>query len=105
MGIIYAFYVSLACNFAVFGMALYMWARVTRFEKSLKGLDWQAVADITGDIGAVKRSIQRLNNRLNGLEKTSSTPDALAELALLHKQNQQQNVTPIQQAPVRATGG
>lgn len=73
-----------------------------RYEKATRGLDWQAIADITGDIGALKRSIQRLNNRLNGLEKTSSTPDALAELALLHQQ-QQANVTPIQQQ--RANGG
>ena len=102
MDIFTAFWVSFACNWAVFGMALYAWARVARFEKSLKGMDWQAVADITGDIGAVKRSIQRLNNRLNGLEKTSSTPDALAELALLHQQ-QQANVTPIQQN--RVSGG
>lgn len=102
MSIIFAFYVSMACNLIVFGLFLYASARIARFSKSLKGLDWQAVADITGDIGAVKRSIQRLNNRLNGLEKTSSTPDALAELALLHQQ-QQANVTPIQ--PQRATGG
>lgn len=102
MDIYTAFWVSFACCWVVFGLSLYAWARVARFEKSLKGMDWQAVADITGDIGAVKRSIQRLNNRLNGLEKTSSTPDALAELALLHQQ-QQANVTPIQQN--RATGG
>jgi hypothetical protein len=97
-----AFWLSFASNWAVFAMFLYAITRVAKFNKSLKGLDWQAVADITGDIGALKRSIQRLNNRLNGLEKTSSTPDALAELALLHQQNQ--NVTPIQQ-PQRATGG
>lgn len=102
MGIIFAFYISMACNLAVFGMFVYVIARVAKFNKSLKGLDWQAVADITGDIGAVKRSIQRLNNRLNGLEKTASTPDALAELALMHQQ--QQNVTQLQQ-PQRATGG
>jgi len=93
----------MACNLAVFGMFLYVIARVAKFSRSLNGLDWQAVADITGDIGAVKRSIQRLNNRLNGLEKTASTPDALAELALMHQQ-QQQNVTQLQQ-PQRATGG
>ena len=103
MSIIFAFYVGLACNLAVFGMFLYAIARVAKFSRSLNGLDWQAVADITGDIGAVKRSIQRLNNRLNGLEKTASTPDALAELALMHQQ-QQQNVTQLQQ-PQRATGG
>lgn len=102
MSIIFAFWVSMACNLAVFGMFLYVITRVARYEKATSNLDWQAIADITGDIGAVKRSIQRLNNRLNGLEKTSSTPDALAELALLHQQSQ--NVTPIQQSQ-RATGG
>jgi hypothetical protein len=64
-------------------------------------LDWQAVADITGDIGALKRSIQRLNNRLNGMEKTASNGDALAELALMHQQQQATNVTPIPQQQVR----
>jgi len=73
-----------------------------RYEKATRGLDWQAIADITGDIGALKRSIQRLNNRLNGLEKTSSAPDALAELAALAQS--QQNVTPINKQQ-RATGG
>ena len=102
MSIIFAFWASMACNLTVFGMFAYACARIARYEKATKGLDWQAIADITGDIGAVKRSIQRLNNRLNGLEKTSSTPDALAELALLHQQ-QQANVTPIQQN--RVTGG
>ena len=99
---IYAFYVSLACNLAVFAMFLYVRARVASFFKTTAGLDWQAVADITGDIGALKRSIQRLNNRLNGMEKTASSPDALAELALLHRQNS--NVSPISAAQ-RPTGG
>jgi len=99
---IYAFYVSLACNLAVFAMFLYVRARVASFFKKTVGLDWQAVADITGDIGALKRSIQRLNNRLNGMEKTASSPDALAELALLHRQNS--NVQPISNAQ-RSTGG
>ena len=102
MSIIFAFYASLACNFAVFGMFVYACARIMRYEKATRGLDWQAIADITGDIGALKRSIQRLNNRLNGLEKTSSAPDAMAELAALAQA--QQNVTQLQQ-PQRATGG
>lgn len=103
MILIYAFYVSLACNLAVFAMFLYTRARVASFFKQTSGLDWQSVADITGDIGALKRSIQRLNNRLNGMEKTASTPDALAELALLHQQ-QNANVTNLRQQPM-STGG
>jgi citrate lyase synthetase len=100
---IYAFYVSFACNLAVLGLFLYTRGRVAKFFERTQQLDWQSVADITGDIGALKRSIQRLNNRLNGMEKTAQSPDALAELALIHKQNQ--NVTPIQAAPPRSTGG
>lgn len=100
--LMFAFYVSLACNLAVFAMFAYACARIMRYEKATRGLDWQAIADITGDIGALKRSIQRLNNRLNGLEKTSSAPDAMAELAALAAA--QQNVTPINQQQ-RATGG
>lgn len=98
-----AFWLSFASNWAVFAMFVYACARIMRYEKATRGLDWQAIADITGDIGALKRSIQRLNNRLNGLEKTSSQPDAMAELAAL-AQAQQANVSPLVQ-PIRATGG
>lgn len=103
MSIIFAFWASIACNLIVFGMFAYACARIMRYEKATSGLDWQAIADITGDIGALKRSIQRLNNRLNGLEKTSSAPDAMAELAAL-AQAQQANVSQLVQ-PNRATGG
>ena len=96
MSIIFAFWVSMACNLAVFGMFLYACARIMRYEKATRGLDWQAIADITGDIGALKRSIQRLNNRLNGMEKTASN-DALSELKMLHEASQAPNVTQIQQ--------
>jgi len=102
MSVIFAFWVSIACNLIVFGMFSYACTRIMRYEKATSGLDWQAIADITGDIGALKRSIQRLNNRLNGLEKTSSAPDAMAELAALAAA--QQNVTPINQQQ-RAIGG
>lgn len=91
-----ALFVSIACNCFVLAMFLIMRARVANFFKMTNNLDWQSVADITGDIGALKRSIQRLNNRLNGMEKTASN-DALSELQLLHQASQQPNVTPIQQ--------
>ena len=96
MSFIFAFYVSIACNLAVLGLFLIMRARVANFFQTTQNLDWQSVADITGDIGALKRSIQRLNNRLNGMEKTTSN-DALSELRMLHEAAQQPNVTPIQQ--------
>lgn len=104
MSIIFAFYVSIACNLIVFALFLYTRTRVAKFFERTAALDWQSVADITGDIGALKRSIQRLNNRLNGMEKTANTPDALAELALLHQQQQAANVTNLRQQQV-STGG
>lgn len=91
-----ALFVSMACNCFVLGMFLIMRARVANFFQTTKNLDWQSVADITGDIGALKRSIQRLNNRLNGMEKTASN-DALSELRMLHEAAAQPNVTPFEQ--------
>ena len=41
--------------------------RVGKFLNSVKGLDWDIIATLTGDIGTVKKSIQTLNNRINGL--------------------------------------
>ena len=36
--------------------------------KSMKDLDWEAVATLLGDVATVKRSITRLNGRLNGMD-------------------------------------
>jgi len=43
-------------------------ARVAQFRKSVHGLDWEAVATLLGDVATVKRSITRLNGRLNGMD-------------------------------------
>ena len=43
-------------------------ARVAEFRKSVQGLDWEAVATLLGDVATVKRSITRLNGRLNGMD-------------------------------------
>lgn len=44
--------------------------RIATLQKNLSDLDWEAVARLTGDIGALKRSIQHVNNRISGFEKT-----------------------------------
>jgi len=62
-------------------LALRAAARVANFKKNLKDLDWEAVAKITGDIGSVKRSIQQVNNRINGMETSKGNAmDALAQV-------------------------
>lgn len=43
-------------------------------------LDWEQVAELTGDVGTCKRQIQKLNNRLNGMEGSSKANAELNEL-------------------------
>lgn len=47
--------------------------RVAQFTKSVHGLDWEAVATLLGDVATVKRSITRLNGRLNGMDNAQPT--------------------------------
>ena len=85
---VYAFWALLACNCLVFSFALYEHARVRANEKALDALDWETLANLTGEVGAIKRSLQKTNNRINGM--TSSDPTAiLAELPKLQNVTQQ----------------
>lgn len=47
--------------------SLYAGVRVGQFIKASNGLDWDAIANITGDLATTKKTIQTLNNRLNGM--------------------------------------
>jgi len=46
-------------------------ARVAKFARSVHGLDWEAIATLLGDVATVKRSITRLNGRLNGMDNAT----------------------------------
>ena len=63
----YAFWVLVGLNSVVFGFALYAHARVRANEKALEALDWETLANLTGEVGAIKRSLQKVNNRINGM--------------------------------------
>ena len=78
--------------FVVFVLCLIALARIGKFLQSSEDLDWEQVANMTGDIGALKKSVQRLNNRINGME--SRDPSILLES--LAQQQTLQNVTPEQ---------
>ena len=73
-----------------FFLCLYACARVGKLLNSVKGLEWDTVATLTGDIGTIKKSIQTLNNRINGL----NSPKLNDEL-LHYAMKQQNNVTNI----------
>tara|TARA_B110000259_G_scaffold135585_1_gene152701 strand:+ start:173 stop:364 length:192 start_codon:yes stop_codon:yes gene_type:complete len=56
----------------------------------VKGLEWDTIATLTGDVGTIKKSIQTLNNRINGLNSPKLNDDLL-QYAI----KQQSNVTDI----------
>ena len=60
-------YASVILASVSFFLCLYACARVGKLLNSVKGLDWDTIATLTGDIGTIKKSIQTLNNRINGL--------------------------------------
>lgn len=69
---IYAFWTLFSINLIVFGLYLHAIAHVRSTEKALKDLDWETLANLTGEVGAMKRSLQKVNNRINGM--TASDP-------------------------------
>ena len=83
---IYAFWALVGLNLVVFGWAFYAHACVRANEKALKALDWETLANLTGEVGAMKRSLQKVNNRINGM--TAADP-----VQLLQELPKLQNVT------------
>lgn len=67
--VIYVLCFATFINFLLLGIAI---ARLVNLQKTLIGLDWEAVATLLGDVAVVKRSITKLNGRLNGLNNEGS---------------------------------
>ena len=73
-------YVSLFVSFIGLFLSCIAIARVAKFDKSVQGLDWEAVATLLGDVATVKRSITRLNGRLNGMDNAQPQFDWKAQV-------------------------
>ena len=73
---------------AIFSLFIgfYACGRVAKINQATKDLDWDAVANMTGDLATTKKTIQTLNNRINGMH---SPKIAEQELMLQLMQNQQ----------------
>ena len=82
-------YSSLICSILALFFCLYACARVGNFIKSTQGLDWSSIANITGDLATLKKTIQTLNNRLNGMHSPKIAEQELL-MQLMSKQPQQQ---------------
>jgi hypothetical protein len=79
-------YFSLFCSITALFLCLYACARVGNFIRSTEGLDWSSVANITGDLATLKKTIQTLNNRMNGMHSPRIQEQ---ELMMQLLQNQQ----------------
>jgi hypothetical protein len=72
-------------------LCLYACSRVGGFIKASSGLDWVNIANITGDLASVKKTIQTLNNRLNGMNSPKLADQELMMQLLQNKTAQATN--------------
>ena len=80
---------SLQVAMLALAVAVYTDRRVERKHKATEDLDWEAIAALTGDVGVVKRAIQKVNNRINGMERGEGVEAQAMQLLM-----QQQQVPP-----------
>lgn len=78
-----------SCIFAflAFILGLYACGRVAKVAHSVKDLDWDAVANMTGDLATTKKTIQTLNNRINGMHSPKVAEQELMMQLLANQQN------------------
>lgn len=74
-----------------FILCLYACARVGNFIKATNGLEWDAIANITGDLATTKKTIQTLNNRINGMHSPKVAEQELMMQLLANQQKPQPN--------------
>ena len=85
----YVIYTALACSIAAFALSLIAGARVGKFVRSTEDTDWETLANLTGDIAALKRTAQTLNNRLNGMNKAVVPQDQIIQQMIEHQNVEQ----------------
>lgn len=69
---------------------LYACGRVAKVLNATKDLDWDAIANMTGDLATTKKTIQTLNNRINGMHSPKIAEQELL-MQLMQNKGQQQN--------------
>lgn len=70
---------------------LYACGRVAKVFSATKDLDWDAIANMTGDLATTKKTIQTLNNRINGMHSPKIAEQELLMQLMTKQQNQQVN--------------
>ena len=85
----YVIYTALACSIAALALSVIAGARVGKFQRATADTDWETLANLTGDIAALKRTAQTLNNRLNGMNKAVVPQDQIIQQMIEHQNVEQ----------------
>ena len=80
----YVIYTALVCSIVALGLSIIAGARVGKFQRATADTDWETLANLTGDIAALKRTAQTLNNRLNGMNKAVVPQDQIIQQMIDH---------------------
>ena len=83
-------YSSFFSAFLALFVGLYACGRVAKVLNATKDLEWDAIANITGDLATTKKTIQTLNNRINGMHSPKVAEQELM-MQLLQNKGQQNN--------------
>ena len=86
---LYVNYIALACSFIALALSIIAGARVGKFVRSTADTDWETLANLTGDIAALKRTAQTLNNRLNGMNKAVVPQEQIIQQMIEHQNVEQ----------------
>ena len=84
-------YSSLSIAILALFFALYAGVRVGQMINASKDLDWTAVANLTGDIASTKKTIQTLNNRINGMHSPKLADQEFMLQLLANKEKPKSN--------------
>ena len=71
-------------------VGLYACGRVATVLNATKDLDWTAIANMTGDLASTKKTIQTLNNRINGMHSPKVAEQELL-MQLMQNKSPKQN--------------
>lgn len=86
---LYVNFIAIGCSFVAFALSVIACARLGKFTKATKDTDWETLANLTGDIAALKRTSQTLNNRLNGMNKAVVPQEQIIQQMLEHQNVEQ----------------
>ena len=90
-------YTSLTVAVLAFITSSQAGAWVGKLLQSTQDLEWDNIANITGDLATLKKTIQTLNNRINGMHSPKVMEQELIAQMLQNQQKQKptSNVTHI----------